>query len=947
MKTLFILFVTFLMFQVKAQVQSKPSDKFVDMIGVCTHFSRSHSAYTNFEGDTLREKTAIGVATNIRIRHLRDGVYGWSGGTEDKDVKGRGVVKRFTDISQAGVKAGIPGGFTWIITDNTDDWSRLLYGYLKPLGNKVIILEGANENMGTSGNTQAYAQIKSWWNNILPVLPNIKIASNTGPTAACEILTSEYIGNYVHYGNAHPYHFWPPFKPFGSTNHCGFNSTCAPPTISLWTAPDNNGGTIGYIEATRAKRVSSQQPLIFTEWGYPSIICSDNNWGVEPVVAAKYLLRGFLEHFNAGIEYSCSYELINEDVNSTKAELNFGLADYNGNLKQNGFALKQLIELLEDTGNSKIVTSKLNFTLSGGDGLSFIDDHNATTNEIHQTLVQKADSTFYLILWQEAISTNSAGQAVNVPAVNVTVNFNKIISKIKAYLPATTSNSKPVVDTVNIQTYTFSVPDHPLVIEITEKPGSIAVTDIKIEPDSVSINTEDIFQVKTSVLPSNASNKHVTYLSSNDEVATISYTGSITGISEGNAVIKAVSLFGNIEGLCKVNVKFVPVNSIRIDTTVKFLGVNEKLQLKVFFNPANATNRNVTWSSNDTNIVKVDTDGVVTGIKLGNADITAKSVSGEKTDLINIKVLDFVVIDDAQPGWTWAGFAYDPCATCLQGATHAINIKNSYAYRTFTGNSVEVFCESWSGGGNVEIFIDAVSKGVFSQNNTPFGGGQKFATIYNLKDTTHIIKIVAVNNNWSSVDYIKIYSLKPIQKAPEATQNITIKALAYNSIELKWLQTPEASKYVVWRKKGTGSWVDVMHITNALTTIFTDTNVLANTLYYYRIVASNETGEAPKSAIVSVTTPNNVNNIHNTNSEDILIYPNPTTNLVNIVFDNNVVNTQSILIEINDLTGKNVFKSNNIKFSNFQVNTSSFSKGVYIVKIITGFEMYTKMLIIN
>ena len=64
----------------EAQVKAKPSDKLVDMIGVCVHFARSGGEYTNSAEDTLREQTAVKTATDIRIRHLRDGIYGWHGG---------------------------------------------------------------------------------------------------------------------------------------------------------------------------------------------------------------------------------------------------------------------------------------------------------------------------------------------------------------------------------------------------------------------------------------------------------------------------------------------------------------------------------------------------------------------------------------------------------------------------------------------------------------------------------------------------------------------------------------------------------------------------------------------------------------------------------------------------------------------------------------------------
>ena len=372
---------------VNAQIQSKPADKFVDMIGVNVHVARDYSQYTNSTENLNGEQNTINAITNLRVRYLRDGVYGWNAGTENFDMNNRGVVTRFSAISQAGANAGIPGGVKWIITDNTNEWQRLKDSYLVPLGNKVSVLEGANENMGVT-DAQAYQQIKNWWNNIKPVLPNLKIATNTGPTSPCEIATQQSIDGFVDFGNAHPYHFWNPFIPFNKTANCAFNSSCAPPTNGLWTSPDNGGGTIGFIDATRARRVAATKPMILTEWGYPTISNDNNGWGVDELTAAKYIGRGFLEHFNAGIVYSCAYELMDPSPVSPfdgNPEAHFGIAYYDGSLKPSGLALKRLIALLEDGGNSNITTAALNYSLSGG-GLSFVDDRNSNTNEIHQSL---------------------------------------------------------------------------------------------------------------------------------------------------------------------------------------------------------------------------------------------------------------------------------------------------------------------------------------------------------------------------------------------------------------------------------------------------------------------------------------------------------------------------------------------------------------------------------
>ena len=617
--------------ELNAQIQPKPADKFIDMMGVNVHFARSWTAYTNSDENLNAEQNAIKAATSIRIRHLRDGIWGWNGGVEDFDKDGRGVVERFSTISQAGSAAGIRGGFTWILTDNTNDWRKLRDNYLIPLGNKVIVLEGANENMGVSGDAQAYTQIRNWWNNILPVIPHLKIATNTGPTNPCEIKNSGYIGDYVHYGNAHPYHFWPPFKPWNKVSHCNFNSTPAPPTTPLWTSLDNTtSGNIGFIEATRTKRIRPDQPMIFTEWGYPTISNDNNNWGVDESTAAKYVLRSFLEHFNAGIVYSCSYELMNGKSGSTDPEHNFGLADYNGNLKQSGVALQRLIALLEDNGNTEILTNPLNYTLSDGGGLTFIDDKNPTTNEIHQILLQKIDGTYYLVLWQEAISTNSAGEGITIPSVNVTINFDHTISSLKAYLPATNDNASPVSTNVNTTSFTVSVPDHPVVIEINDSQAAVLPDSLTVSPEAISIEIGGAQQITTTILPSTATNKNVIWESSNEAVATVNSAGITKGISTGTAILTATTASGNSTSTTTVTVTSAfAVTGIKLDATAVTVLVGSSKQLTASVFPQNATNKNLIWSTSDASIASVNQNGLITSIAPGEITITAKTIDGD------------------------------------------------------------------------------------------------------------------------------------------------------------------------------------------------------------------------------------------------------------------------------------------------------------------------------
>lgn len=75
--------------------------------------------------------------------------------------------------------------------------------------------------------------------------------------------------------------------------------------------------------------------------------------------------------------------------------------------------------------------------------------------------------------------------------------------------------------------------------------------------------------------------------------------------------------------------------------TYSFL-VNTTYQLSAIIEPAWALNKKVTWTSSDNGIVSVDTDGVATGVKPGNAIITATTEDGGLTDTCTLTVTPYV-----------------------------------------------------------------------------------------------------------------------------------------------------------------------------------------------------------------------------------------------------------------------------------------------------------------
>lgn len=151
-----------------------------------------------------------------------------------------------------------------------------------------------------------------------------------------------------------------------------------------------------------------------------------------------------------------------------------------------------------------------------------------------------------------------------------------------------------------------------------------SVTGISLNTGSVTLSKGGTAQLTATVTPSDATNKTVTYSSSNTKVATVSSSGKITAVGGGTAKITATA--GGKSAVCnvKVNVKQTGITvSGAKDRTV---GEGSTLKLSVAKVPSDATDSYaVAWSSSDTSVATVSSNGTVTGVKIGSAVITAKS----------------------------------------------------------------------------------------------------------------------------------------------------------------------------------------------------------------------------------------------------------------------------------------------------------------------------------
>ena len=173
----------------------------------------------------------------------------------------------------------------------------------------------------------------------------------------------------------------------------------------------------------------------------------------------------------------------------------------------------------------------------------------------------------------------------------------------------------------------------------TPVPSVVKVSSLSVSDTNLTFTKNgEIKQVNVTVSPANATNKGLSWSSSNTGVATVNQDGVVIAVSNGIAYINVKAVDGSmVEKDIKVTVNIVPntvkVQSITISPAlVEFTSKGKTSSLTASVLPVNASNRNVTWSSANPGVATVNSNGVVTAVGDGNTIIyaTANDGSGVK-----------------------------------------------------------------------------------------------------------------------------------------------------------------------------------------------------------------------------------------------------------------------------------------------------------------------------
>ena len=166
----------------------------------------------------------------------------------------------------------------------------------------------------------------------------------------------------------------------------------------------------------------------------------------------------------------------------------------------------------------------------------------------------------------------------------------------------------------------------------------IEVTGISLSKTSATINKGSSITLTANITPYEATNKSVTWSTSNSKVATVQ-NGKVTGVSAGTATITAKSSNGKTAS-CKVtvNVPVIAPTGINLNSSAMSLGKGETTKLTATVLPADASDKSVKWRTSDSKVLTVDQNGSVKAVNNGTAWITARTANGkEKSCKITVK----------------------------------------------------------------------------------------------------------------------------------------------------------------------------------------------------------------------------------------------------------------------------------------------------------------------
>ena len=205
-------------------------------------------------------------------------------------------------------------------------------------------------------------------------------------------------------------------------------------------------------------------------------------------------------------------------------------------------------------------------------------------------------------------------------------------------------NGKVTGMTVGTATITAKVADKQATCAVTVVKKTIPVSSITLNKAELALYKGQTETLVATVKPDDATNKTVTWSSSNTKVATVDSNGKVIAVATGSATISAKA--GDKEATCSITVT-IPVETVTLNKTELTIILGQKETLVATVKPDDATNKTVTWTSSNTQVATVDANGKVSSVAAGTATITAKAGEMKATCVVSVIIpVESITLDN-------------------------------------------------------------------------------------------------------------------------------------------------------------------------------------------------------------------------------------------------------------------------------------------------------------
>lgn len=179
--------------------------------------------------------------------------------------------------------------------------------------------------------------------------------------------------------------------------------------------------------------------------------------------------------------------------------------------------------------------------------------------------------------------------------------------------------------------------------KVETEPTVVKVSGVRLNVNTLELKVGDTQKLTETVLPTNATNNSVTWSVNNSNVSVLN--GKVTANTVGTSIVTVKTTDGGYTATCSITVvakeQTIKVTSVSLDKNTLSMNIGDTQKLVATVLPKTATNKAVTWKSNNTNATVVD--GTITANKAGSAIITVTTVDGGYTDTCSVTIQEQVV----------------------------------------------------------------------------------------------------------------------------------------------------------------------------------------------------------------------------------------------------------------------------------------------------------------